>query len=191
MQMLSTSQQAPRAQRWLTLLFILSLHVVVLWIARPVPRSRAISEIQYLHLFNVNPAIKTEPETVAVRPPPQPNIKNTITPQLARPETSTANAQATIEPTTQSISSAPVADTNPGINLDALHGQAMKNERVRPISGMEKLQNSQKLNLSVEAKLDRALNQIELPECRAMLLGKSMPERMRIIQDHSRKKNCW
>jgi hypothetical protein len=85
-----------------------------------------------------------------------------------------------------------VPDRSPGtmLNLDELHRFAMKDEHLRPISGMEKLQASQKLNLSIEAKLDRALNEVILPECRQMLLGKPMLERMAIIQNHNNKKFC-
>jgi hypothetical protein len=71
-----------------------------------------------------------------------------------------------------------------------LRDQAVHIERNRVKSDIEKMNEGKKLNLSIEVTLDREINRIELPECRAILLGKLMPERMMIIQDHSKKKFC-
>jgi hypothetical protein len=82
------------------------------------------------------------------------------------------------------------ADPTPRLNLDMLRGQAVQIEHNRTKSDIEKMNDSKKLDLTLETTLSKEVNKVELPECRQLLLGKLMPERMMIIQDHSKKKFC-
>ncbi len=103
-----------------------------------------------------------------------------------------AEASANIPEVNKNLTlrSNPSAEVSTGLNLDMLRGQAVQIERTRVKSDIEKMNDSKKLDLSLEATFDREVNRVELPECRRLLLGKSMPERMRIIQDHSKKMFC-
>ncbi len=181
-------QQRPDARHWISLLCILGLHAAVLWLAMHAVKKTPQQQVRFLSLINIQPTPKPPSEVVA------PVVTQRImkkplaaSNQLSLPE---LHIDANTAPWLKVVPTVP--DHAPGstLNLDELHKFAMKDEHLRPISGMEKLQASQKLNLSIEAKLDRALNEVILPECRQMLLGKPMLERMAIIQNHNNKKFC-
>lgn len=184
--MLLRPPQRPESRRWITLFGIVCVHGLVLWLAITAVKQHQhqAEPVRFLSLINVLAKPKPLLETNAAVSS-QINIKK---PQA----TQAANA---VPPSTENANDKPppadsVSLEKPALNLDDLRAQAMKNESTRPISAMEKLQASQKLNLSIEAKMDRELNKIILPECRVALLGKPIIERMQIIQNHNQKKFC-
>lgn len=188
MLMTATSAQRSR-QRWLTMLVILCLHAAVLWLLRPAGSQRHIDMVHYLQTFNVSPAATLPPSNQARQPLPP------LSPRIGYRERTTDTENADIAAqnpinTGPSTSSSPVTADSPGLDLDALRHQAVQTELKRPKSEVEKMNDGRKLNLSMDAKIDRELNQLVLPECRVALLGKSMPERMMIIQNHNREKFC-
>ncbi len=186
--MLFSSAYSRRSfQRWITLLGILLLHLAVLWIFIPGKNQPKTERVQYLSLFNGR-SIETLKNTAEnLQPPVHKNRRKSDVTKAAIPET-TSNAQR--NDMTAALPSTSNIDSDIKLNLEALRGQAVQIERTRVKSDIEKMNERKKLNLSIEATLDREINQIELPECRAILLGKLMPERMMIIQDHSKKKFC-
>ncbi len=174
-------------QRQITLLGILSIHVAMLWMFSRGGTQRQIESVQFLSLFNVRP-IEKPIEKVEKSPPPLRNIERKV--NIATHVTPEAIGNVPkIDPATITASS-PNPDTSTIFNVNSLRSQAVQIELTRIKSDIEKMNDSKKLNLSIEAKLDRELNKIVLPECGAALFGKLMPERMMIIQDHSKKKFC-
>ena len=174
-------------KKWTTLFGILFMHVAMLWTFKFGGNQKQIETVQYLSLFNLPPVEKLTNKANQSQPP-KPNLafKGDVT--KIRISEAIANAPKMELDTT--IPNTPAVDVNSKLNLDTLRGQAVQIERTRVKSDIEKMNDSKKLNLSVEATFDREINKIELPECHKVLLGKSMPERMRIIQDHSKKKFC-
>lgn len=159
----------------------------MLWMFKPGINQRQIEAVQYLSLFNVAAVEKLMHTKDKQRTPTSKDKRNeNITNVLKNEAISSA-------PKIEMITVAPsMPNTSPDtrLNLDMLRGQAVQIERTRVKSDIEKMNDSKKLNLSIEATFDREINRVELPECRALLLGKLMPERMMIIQDHSKKKFC-
>ena len=185
MHMANTPSQRTYVEQCFAVLFILALHAVIFWIAKPMLKQAELKEVRYLSLFDVSKVIK--PHTEPAKPPIKNDPRKITKSTFIAPETLSAKPESYLSKAPQS---AAIEIFEPSLNIENLHGQAMKNERSRPVSDIKKLQASQKLNLSIEARLDRELNRIELPECRAALLGKPMIERMMIIQDHNRQKFC-
>ena len=184
----NTQIREPGYRRWGILLFILCLHVTVFWISRPASNQHPIKEMQYLSLFNVSKIENLPPKTVVPKLATKHNseLKAEVK-KMPNSEASTNNNEANKNLV---LPSAPNAEVSSNLNLDMLRGQAVQIERTRVKSDIEKMNESKKLDLRLEATFDREVNRVELPECRRMLLGKSMPERMRIIQDHSKKMFC-
>ena len=183
----SSTTSPPHFQRWITLLCILCLHTAMLWMFRPGNNQRQIEVVQYLSIFNV-PSVEKLINKAQKPAPPKSNdrrIENTS--KLNTPEAIPSAPKLDMAST---VPSRPNTEADTKLNLDMLRGQAVQMERGRTKSDIEKMNDSKKLNLSLEATFDREVNQIILPECRQMLLGMNMPERMRIIQDHSKKKFC-
>jgi hypothetical protein len=186
--MLFSSAYSRRSfQRWITLLGILLLHLAVLWIFIPGRNQPKIERVQFLSLFNGSSIAPLKNTAEKLQPPMRKDRRKSDVTKVTILET-TSNAQKNDMAT--ALPSAPNIDSDIKLNLDMLRGQAVHIERTRVKSDIEKMNESKKLNLSIEATLDREINRIELPECRAILLGKLMPERMMIIQDHSKKKFC-
>lgn len=159
----------------------------MLWMFKPGSNQRQIEAVQYLSLFNV-PAVeklinKAVKSPAAIR---NDEHKENIT-KVRAPE-AISNAPKIDIPS--ALPSVPNTNADTRLNLDMLRGQAVQIERTRVKSDIEKMNEGKKLDLSLEATFDREVNRVELPECRQLLLGKSMPERMRIIQDHSKKMFC-
>ena len=183
----SSKPSGPRFQKWITLLGILFLHIVALLMFKLGGHQRQAEVVKYLSLFNLAP-IKKQADTDEKSVPPLPNLRKLLNaPKIHAPDTVTDAPKVELENDTQKI---PHTTINSELNLDMLRGQAAQIERTRAKSDIEKMNDNKKLNLSIEATFDREVNKIELPECRQVLLGKSMPERMRIIQDHSKKMFC-
>lgn len=183
----SSEPSRRRSPRWATLLGILFIHVAMLWIFKLNSNQRQVKAPPYLSIYNLTP-IKKQTDTVKTSVLPIPKLGHQV-------NTSKSRALETIADTPKieldsDVPKIPSATANSALNLDILRGQAVQIERNRVKSDIEKMNDSKKLNLSVETTFDREINKIELPECRRMLLGKSMPERMRIIQDHSKKMFC-
>ncbi len=174
-------------QRQITLLGILSIHVAMLWMFSRGGTQRQIESVQYLSLFNVRPIEKPIDKTDTPRASSRNMVHKANIATLIIPEAIGTAPKIDISPI---AASAPHADTGTSLNVNILRSQAVQIELTRIKSDIEKMNDSKKLNLSIEAKLDRELNKIVLPECGAALFGKLMPERMMIIQDHSKKKFC-
>ena len=183
----STPPSRWHVQRRITLLSILSIHVAMLWIVSSGGKQRQINTVQYLSLINIRPMKKPNDKV----DPPLPsqrtigrkaNITTLIIPK--------AIGNAPKIDVSAIVPSTPNTDASTALNINSLRSQAVRMELSRVKSDIEKMNDSKKLNLSVEAKLDRELNKIVLPECGAALMGKLMPERMMITQDHSKKKFC-
>ena len=176
-------------QRWIILLGILFLHLAMLWMFKLGGNQRQVEAVQYLSLFNAPPIEKQTNKTIK-SVPPAPNIRQKANVKKTQLSEAISNAPK-IEPNT-ATPNIPNPDVSSKFNLDLdlLRAQAVQIERHRVKSDIEKMNDSKKLNLSVEATFDREVNKIKLPDCHSILLGKLMPERMRIIQDHSKKKFC-
>lgn len=179
-------QQRPKLRQWLTLFCIVCVHGIALWLATTAVKRNQAEPVRFLSLIKV-----------AVQPTPLPEANTPLPPRGVIKKPKASSAQISTPPLAaipDTVSNNPRTEsenkTQPSLNLEDLHTQARKNESLRPRSEIEKLQASQKLNLSIEAKLDRELNKIILPECRAILLGKPIIERMQIIQNHNQKKFC-
>jgi hypothetical protein len=186
--MLFTSTPSRRHfQRWATLLLILCIHVAMLWMFRTGSHQQQIKTLQYLSIFNVSSVEKSINNPVKPPLPSRNERSRENTPKTRIPE---AISNVTKIDMASTVPSTPSTEANTKLDLDTLRGQAVQIERSRTKSDIEKMNDSKKLNLSLEATFDREVNQIILPECRQVLLGKNMPERMRIIQDHSKKKFC-
>jgi hypothetical protein len=174
-------------QRWTIVLSILCLHLVVLRIFISNSQHRPIDAVRYLSIFNVAP-IEQLPTQLNK---PQKFIRNEIRTTTIRkvhvPDTSTSRPTPQI---TSALPSTANPDAAPRLNLDMLRGQAVQIERNRTKSDIEKMNDGKRLDLTLETTFGKEVSRIELPECRRLLLGKSMPERMMIIQDHSKKKFC-
>lgn len=173
-------------RQWITLFCIVCVHGLVLWLAMTVVTRHKAEPVRFLSLIKI-----------AVQPKPLPEANTPLATRgmIKKPKANSAKIAAPLTAESVStISDNPVAEfenkTQPSLNLEDLHAQARKNESLRPRSEIEKLSASQKLNLSIEAKIDRALNKVILPECRMALLGKPIIERMQIIQNHNQKKFC-
>lgn len=173
-------------QRWITAFGILCLHLAVFWIARPINNQHHIKVVQYLQTFNVSPVEKLLNKTIEPMPLPARNSKPGNE-RKADMEVVIGAPQNTIGITLPDTS---ITENSPALNVEALRNQAVQIEQSREKSGIEKMNDRKKLNMSIEARLDRELNQVVLPECRAALLGKPMIERMMIIQNHQREKFC-
>jgi hypothetical protein len=173
-------------QRRITLLGILSIHIAVLWILSS-SKQRQIETVQYLSLFNVRPIKKPINETDAPLPSPRNIVRKANIATLVVPEAIDNAPKINIA---TAAASAPNTDAGTTLNVNSLRNQAVRMELTRIKSDIEKMNDRKKLNLSIEAKLNRELNKIVLPECGAALMGKLMPERMMITQDHSKKKFC-
>ena len=183
----SSEPSRRRSPRWATLLGILFIHVSMLWIFKLGGNQRQVKAVQYLSLFNLAP-IKKQTDQAEKLVSPIPKLRNMVnTPKIRTPEAIADTPKFELDSNAPKI---PGATTNSELNLDMLRGQAVQIERNRTKSDIEKMNDNKKLNLSIESTFDREINKIELPECRQLLLGKSMPERMRIIQDHSKKMFC-
>lgn len=184
---LSSEPSRRRFQQLATLIGILFLHVSTLWIFKLGGNQRPVEAIQYLTILNV-PPIEKQIYTVKKSLSPTPNLHPKEKVKKIRPPDVIFHAlknELEID-----VPSKPNTDINFKLNLNALRGQAVQIERTRVKSDIEKMNDSKKLNLTVEATFDREINKIILPDCHSALLGKFMPERMRIIQDHSKKKFC-
>ena len=171
------------SQRWLTLLSILCVHGAVLWLFRPIGHQQQSANVQYLSVIHtpmVHKAKDLEAKPPAIQRKAHLLRQATSETVLNSPKPEVAVAVPTIENT----------NANTSLNLDMLRAQAVQIERNRAKSDIEKMNEEKKLNRSLEATFDKEVNRVELPECRALLLGKHMPERMMIIQDHSKKKFC-
>ena len=183
----SSKPSGRRFQKWITLLGILFMHIVALLMFKLGSHQRQVEVVKYLSLFNLAP-IKKQADTDEKSVPPLPNLRKMVNvPKIHNPDTVTDVPKIELENDTKKMPNTPISAE---LNLDVLRGQAVQIERTRAKSDIEKMNNNKKLNLSIEATFDREVNKIELPECRHVLLGKSMPERMRIIQDHSKKMFC-
>ena len=183
-----TPLQEPGYRRWGILLFILCLHVTVFWIGRTAGNQHQIKAMQYLSLFNVQKIENLKPKTVLPKVSTKANSE--LKADVKKMSNAEANANSPEANKNLTLPSTPSADVSTRLNLDMLRGQAVQIERTRVKSDIEKMNDGKKLDLSLEATFDREVNRVELPECRRVLLGKSMPERMRIIQDHSKKMFC-
>lgn len=183
-----TPLQEPGYRRWGILLFIICLHVAVFWLTRTSGNQHQIKAMQYLSLFNVQKIENLKPKTVLPKVSTKANSE--LKADVKKMSNAEANANSPEANKNLTLPSTPSAEVSARLNLDMLRGQAVQIERTRVKSDIEKMNDGKKLDLSLEATFDREVNRVELPECRRMLLGKSMPERMRIIQDHSKKMFC-
>lgn len=182
--MLLRPPQSPEPRQWITLLCIVCVHGLVLWLAMTAVKQHQAEPVRFISLIKIRPSSKQILEASA-----------SVSSRINRKKPQATQAPIALPPLTASVNDNPLPTDSlslekPALNLDDLRAQAMKNERARTRTDLEKLQASQKLNLSVEAEMDRELNKIILPECRVALLGKPIIERMQIIQNHNQKKFC-
>jgi hypothetical protein len=180
----NTPLREPRRQRWGVLLFILGLHMAVFWSSGSTSNQQQIKTVQYLSLFNASKIENLPAKTIM----PKLSTKRIGEPKATSKEMLDAETDSNSPHTNKNSTFSSAPDS--ALDLDTLRSQAVQIERSRVKSDTEKMNDSKKLNLSLEATFDREVNKIELPECRRQLLGINMPERMRIIQDHSKKKFC-
>ena len=159
----------------------------MLWMFKISGNQRQIESTQYLTLLNL-PSVKEPTKKASKSMQAMPNwVHRADITKTHIPEANSNGQKIELE---SAVPSVPKSEVNSKLDLDLLRGQAVQIERTRVKSGIEKMNDSKKLNLSIEATFDRDVNKIELPDCRQVLLGKLMLERMRIIQDHSKKKFC-
>ena len=157
----------------------------MLLMLRPGSNQHQIEAVQYISLFNVPTVENLIKKTVTPLPSIRNDTRHAGSTKIIIPE---AISNSHLSDLAKAVPNA--ANTDTSLNLETLRGQAVQIELTRIKSDIEKMNDSKKLNLSIEAKLDRELNKIVLPECGAALMGKLMPERMMIIQNHSKKKFC-
>ncbi|PRC94165.1 hypothetical protein [Solimicrobium silvestre] len=164
--------------------FVVLLHVVIIsmWHLRNNFHDITSSELRYLQYVSI-----AQPRP---RPISTPNNSPTVKSQPNKTTKSAVNTESTTAPITepQAISSTP--SNEPRLDLDALRASAVQQELHRTRSPIEKQQEANLKNQSLEARVEDAANKAQRPDCRTAYAGGGLLAPIGIAIDLIRDKGC-